>query len=64
MQLELSFWINPVDFQADTFLEAVALAACVEQNTDVVCVKQVKTWVETGQTATNPPFWVVFAPRR
>lgn len=64
MQLELSFWINPVDFQADTFLEAVALAARVERNTDVVCVKQVKTWVEKGQAATNPPFWVVFAPRR
>lgn len=30
MQLELSFWINPVDFQADTFLEAVALAARVK----------------------------------
>lgn len=26
MQLELSFWINPVDFQEDTFLEAMALA--------------------------------------
>lgn len=30
MQLELSFWINPGDVQADTFLEAMALAVRVE----------------------------------
>lgn len=30
MQLELSFCINPLDFQADVFLEVMALVAYVE----------------------------------